>query len=77
MLVIKLFSSLLVGTLFQSYVSLWLQVHDLFLNMCQLLLTVSKGPSDRSGSTTKVFAQFPFQVLGKFSILEFKLVKKP
>lgn len=63
MLVIKLFNSLLADILFQNYVSLWLQVHDLSLNKRQLLLTVSKGQSDHNESSTKVFAQFPFQVL--------------
>lgn len=74
---IKLFNSLLVDILFQNSIFLCLQVHGLSLNKCQLLLTVNKGLSDHSGSSTKVFAPFPYQVLWKFPNLEFKQANKP
>lgn len=78
MFVTELSNSLIAGILFQNYVILWLHVRDSPLNKCQLLLTVvRKGMSDDSGSSTKLFAQFPFQVLGKFPNSEFKKANKP
>lgn len=78
MFVIKLSNSLLAAILFQKYVFLWLQVCDLSLNKCQMLLPVAcKGLSDDSGSSTKLFAQFPFQVLWAFPSSEFKNANKP
>lgn len=74
----ELSNSTLAGILFQNYVFLWLQVRDSPLNQCQLLLTVvSKGLSVDSGSSTKLFAQLPCQVLWKFPNAEFKKANKP
>lgn len=76
MFVIKLSNSLLAGILCQKYVFLWLQVCDLSLDKCQLLLAC-KGLSDDSESSTKLFAQFPFQILWTFPNSEFKKANKP
>lgn len=66
-------NSQLSGILFHIYVVLRLQLYDSPLWECYLLLTVvSKGLRDDSGSSTKIFAQFPFHVLWIFLIKNFK-----